>query len=272
MTWVFALTSYSSVAKATFTMLACRTSHDDRLVLARIGDIECYTGWFQIFSFVVLLPLVLAFPLLVLRVARKAPRQSAAAEATRLAYGNHASWFESAMMWRRLLLILPATFIYDPVTRAFVLLSCCCALLVLHIYLQPFAASLANRVETLMLTLLVMLSALLTADSQVLAIGAVTKAQTASTLQGVLLIVAFLVALWFALDSAAAKLCSVLRNRPVAPLEDGLASPQQTQALLLHPAEPAPLVYHRLGNGIEAADEEENRNGTESKRQGANNA
>lgn len=64
------------------------------------------------------------------------------------------------LTFRRLVLIILATFILDPIWKSLSLFFACFILLLLHLYFQPFQKKEANQIETAFLCNLTLIDAI----------------------------------------------------------------------------------------------------------------
>ena len=136
-----------------------------RTVLSQAGEVTCYAQWYQIVSAALLLPLAAVFPILLLFVARQHDSENVntsfavISHQLRAAFQPSCWYYEAVLMFRRLLLATFATFVLDSSTSAFLLFATCSVFLLVHMSLLPFASQAVNRAESLMLWLLLLLSA-----------------------------------------------------------------------------------------------------------------
>jgi hypothetical protein len=190
--WILGLTSFVSITKAAFNLVQCKylSLETEQLKLIRIGDVECFSTWFQYLALILLIPMCCAFPVLVFYVGRGSRYRSAAALLTH-AFATHAPWFEAVLSAERLMLILCATFIFNPLTRAFVLLLWLALFLALHLYLRPFSVEQGNKTGTLMHCLLLLMATTQVSDATTTHLAAKQSTQTTivAVLQTVCLIV-----------------------------------------------------------------------------------
>ena len=69
---------------------------------------------------------------------------------------SHLPW-EGVLIFRRLIIVIAFTFIYDIRIRMMVILTMCVLILVSHLYIEPFEAAIDNFLETLSLSILTIL-------------------------------------------------------------------------------------------------------------------
>ena len=193
--WALVLLLFSSVTKASLTLLQCARvplpGQSDTLVLLRAGFVECYKQPYQIALLAFGLPLFAAAPVLLAIVARriaKMPSESRTHVLTAV-YRPQCAWYESALMLRRLLLIVCATFVLNTVSRALALFALLLLASALHVSLQPFRARVANLIESMLLGAQLFLAALNVRMAQRQEDGRLPP-DDAATLQGTLLIAA----------------------------------------------------------------------------------
>ena len=164
------LVTYESFTSVTMDLLHCVRSVgvDNSLVLFRAGTESCFSGW-QIALLVFLGTVLVPFPisLVLLRWlirSRTWPQHSTLGKAILMVlekpYAHHHKWWESWSMFRRLALITLATFVLDPLGRAVALFGGCLFVLLTHLGANPYSDRRHNRVETVFLSDLVLISAL----------------------------------------------------------------------------------------------------------------
>jgi hypothetical protein len=173
---------------ATTLLLHC-VSIGGSLHLFRAGQVECFASWqYPLF---VLLALLLPLPFLLPLAAhllRKGPQwvrtpAQAVLGVLEAPYKPERRWWESAVLFRRAVLLSVATFVIDPVWRAVGLLVGCFAVVVSHFLLDPFADRYYGGVETAFLCDLVVIAALQAPQAAYMRLGLVLDTNSMTVLQ-----------------------------------------------------------------------------------------
>jgi hypothetical protein len=110
--------SYSSLVKTTMLLLQCRPSPiDNKLIMYRSGSVECYSESYHFIAFL-MLPGLIVFPLILSYFARGKSSRSSVGQQLTIVYRTPliGRWGAAIQMYRRLLLVIVATFTQIPQT------------------------------------------------------------------------------------------------------------------------------------------------------------
>eukprot|EP01156_Anaeramoeba_ignava_P018156 Anaeramoba_ignava/a90970_47.p1 GENE.a90970_47~~a90970_47.p1 ORF type:complete len:1076 (+),score=217.16 a90970_47:524-3751(+) len=122
---------------------------------------ECYTGAqkFGIFMAIILsiLPLILLFFLIKKRTIKNPDSLLSIFTGP---YKRAYYWFSVMMFYWRFLLLIFFVFVKDPTSQSFVLMFFCIIFLILHLNFLPFASNWHNSLQTISLSILVLVSTL----------------------------------------------------------------------------------------------------------------
>ena len=183
-------------------------------MLFQAGSVECFTQPYQLYSFIILLPLLLLLPIAAFLVSKRIFVLPSAQPLLAAPYRERAQHYESIILLRRLLLVLVPAFLAlsSPLAAAFGAFAICCLSLMAQMALRPFADPLCNRVETLLLSIQLALAAIALTDAQALQDGAAATDATA-VLQATLLAIGVVCAVVAMLHAERNKALSCIFNR-----------------------------------------------------------
>ena len=145
------------------------------------GYVSCYEQWHQLLTLIVLLPLLLAVPALALWLVGKRDHVgslSGAQQVLTVPYRRRCVQYEAVLLLRRLLLATTATFLKlaGPIAAAFCTFYVSLLSLAVHSAVQPFASTICNRAESLLLLLQLSVACIGIADAQTLVNGSLPSA------------------------------------------------------------------------------------------------
>ena len=163
------LPSYEGITSATMELLNCH-SINGRNYLFTAGEVQCYTYWqYQLFGILLLFLIPFPFFLILIRMALKSKtviamkfEESAeeALDVLEAPYSNNVKWWETFGLARRLGLLSIYVFVADSLYNAVGLFALCAIVLGTHLYFSPLKDKRYNSVETVFLTVLMLLSGL----------------------------------------------------------------------------------------------------------------
>jgi len=191
------LLMYESVTGATMKLLNC-VSVGGTQHLFRAGYVMCYTRW-QYPLFVILSIFLIPFPGLLFIVRRSFKLQAqnnnraahAILEVLEGPYRSQRRWWESMLMFRRLVVLVLFTFIPYPIWRALSLFVGCFLVLLTHVYFQPYESERAQRVETAFLINLTLIAAFQIPEGVYSYLGQVYNMQSLQWVEVVLIVLPF---------------------------------------------------------------------------------
>jgi len=153
-----------------------------------MGEVTCYQSWQ--YPFIFLLVFLASFPFFliglqwVLLRRAKAPHATSRAFLETLGESYHPKYFcwEAVALIRRLLLLLLATFVLDPIWQALSLFFVCFLVALAHQVFQPYRSTIYGNLELMFLVILWILSALHLPQATYEALGQVYQGSTVDDL------------------------------------------------------------------------------------------